>query len=50
MYKPKHRQVSSGSLFAVSDTVVGELGEQGEQGEHGQLCRVRRQFFGKKCF
>ena len=50
MYKPKHRQVSSGSLFAVSDTVVGELGEQGEQGEHGQLCRVSRQFFGKKCF
>lgn len=50
MYKPKHRQVSSGSLFAVSDTVVGELGEQGEQSEHGQLCRVRRQFFGKKCF
>lgn len=50
MYKPKHRQVSSGSLFAVSDTVVGELGEQGEQGEHGQLCRVRRQFFGNKCF
>jgi hypothetical protein len=47
MYMPKHRQVSSGSLFAVSDTVVGELGEQGE---HGQLCRVRRQLFGKKCF